>query len=192
MQVQRYVTSPACYPRVGLITESEREGGGHDKVEGKPRAVGSMDRGSVDCGEVPVSTTDVSSLHSKFNQDPNFKGINSKFVSDSLFAAGIDAVVGPIMMDSHYVRGMYNEHCLSASAKTDFTAWNDGNVITEHNPRARVWTKGSAHWHWRHTKWLTELLETEQARRTATVYWLLKFLRLYTSVLFDLASSTRV
>ena len=44
---------------------------------------------------VPVSS-EVSELHSKFTQDPNFKGIRGKFGADKLFAAGIDAIVGPM------------------------------------------------------------------------------------------------
>ena len=75
---------------------------------------------------VPVSN-EVSELHSKFTQDPNFKGIRGKFGADKLFAAGIDAIVGP--MDGRYIRAMYNEHKLAAGASKSFTAWNAGHKI---------------------------------------------------------------
>jgi len=75
---------------------------------------------------VPVSS-EVSELHSKFTQDPNFKGIRGKFGADKLFAAGIDAIVGP--MDVQYIRAMYNEHMLAAGASKSFTAWNAGHKI---------------------------------------------------------------
>ena len=190
-----------------LADKSEREGGGHDKVEGKPGAVGSTDGDTADGGEVPVSTTDVSALHSKFDQDPNFKGIRGKFGSDSLFAAGIDAVVGP--MDAQYIRGMYNEHCLSASAKADFTAWNAGNVINTTPEREWLFVVGAKGldlrtWEFvpalaepevhegmmvngRNAKWLIELIETEQARRAGLSAAEIVAVRLYTGVPSDLA-----
>lgn len=107
------------------LADKSEGGGGHDKVEGKTAVVGMTEAATT--GNVQVSTSEVSALHSKFDQDPNFKGIRGKFGSDSLFAAGIDVVVGP--MDAQYIRSMYNEHCLSASANADFTAWNAGNII---------------------------------------------------------------
>lgn len=107
------------------LADKSEGGGGHDKVEGKTAVVGMTEAATT--GNVQVSTSEVSALHSKFDQDPNFKGIRGKFGSDSLFAAGIDVVVGP--MDAQYIRSMYNEHCLSASANADSTAWNAGNII---------------------------------------------------------------
>ena len=70
---------------------------------------------------VSSSTSEVSALHSKFTQDPNFKGVRGKFGADELFAAGIDAIVGP--MDVQYIRAMYNEHCLVSGASQSFTTF---------------------------------------------------------------------
>ena len=76
---------------------------------------------------VSGSTSEVSALHSKFTQDPNFKGVRGKFAADELFAAGIDGIVGPL--DVQYIRAMFNEHCLNAEASKQFTAWNAGHEI---------------------------------------------------------------
>ena len=69
----------------------------------------------------------VSALHSKFAQDPNFTGFLGKFGNDELFAAGIEAVVGP--MDAQYVRSMYNEHNTVTGVTALFNAWNAGNIL---------------------------------------------------------------
>ena len=81
----------------------------------------------VPAHHVSGSTSEVSALHSKFTQDPNFKGVRGKFAADELFAAGIDGIVGPL--DVQYIRAMYNEHCLGAEASKQFTAWNAGHEI---------------------------------------------------------------
>ena len=82
---------------------------------------------AVPAHHVSGSTSEVSALHSKFTQDPNFKGVRGKFAADELFAAGIDGIVGPL--DVQYIRAMYNEHCLGAEASKQFTAWNAGHEI---------------------------------------------------------------
>ena len=82
---------------------------------------------AVPAHHVSGSTSEVSALHSKFTQDPNFKGVRGKFAADELFAAGIDGIVGPL--DVQYIRAMYNEHSLSAEASKQFTAWNAGHEI---------------------------------------------------------------
>jgi hypothetical protein len=69
----------------------------------------------------------VSVLHSKYAQDPNFKGVRGKFGNDKMFVGGLEAIVGP--MDVQYVRSMYNEHCMSSDADSGFTAWNAGHTI---------------------------------------------------------------
>ena len=81
----------------------------------------------VPAHHVSGSTSEVSALHSKFTQDPNFKGVRGKFAADELFAAGIDGIVGPL--DVQYIRAMYNEHSLNAEASKQFTAWNAGHEI---------------------------------------------------------------
>lgn len=98
------------------------------------QAQASVQDGSNVCAPPPVpahhvsgSTSEVSALHSKFTQDPNFKGVRGKFAADELFAAGIDGIVGPL--DVQYIRAMYNEHCLGAEASKQFTAWNAGHEI---------------------------------------------------------------
>ena len=98
------------------------------------QAQASVRDGSNVCAPPPVpahhvsgSTSEVSALHSKFTQDPNFKGVRGKFAADELFAAGIDGIVGPL--DVQYIRAMYNEHCLNAEASKQFTAWNAGHEI---------------------------------------------------------------
>ena len=74
-----------------------------------------------------VPSSAVSALHSKYTQDPNFKGVRGKFGKDKMFMDGLVAIVGP--MDIQYVRSMYNEHCMSGDARSDFTAWNAGHTI---------------------------------------------------------------
>ena len=98
------------------------------------QAQASVQDGSNVCAPPPVpahhvsgSTSEVSALHSKFTQDPNFKGVRGKFAADELFAAGIDGIVGPL--DVQYIRAMFNEHCLNAEASKQFTAWNAGHEI---------------------------------------------------------------
>jgi hypothetical protein len=98
------------------------------------QAQASVQDGSNVCAPPPVpahhvsgSTSEVSALHSKFTQDPNFKGVRGKFAADELFATGIDGIVGPL--DVQYIRAMYNEHCLNAEASKQFTAWNAGHEI---------------------------------------------------------------
>ena len=73
------------------------------------------------------SSSEVSVLHSKYTQDPNFKGVHGKFGSGRLFVDGLNSIVGP--MDVLYVRAMFNEHCVSADADLGFTAWNAGHTI---------------------------------------------------------------
>ena len=98
---------------------------------------------AVNAPDMPVrgSSNEVSELHSKFTQDPNFKGIRGKFGADTLFAAGIDAIVGP--MDVQYIRAMYNEHCLGAGASAGFTAWNAGHRIETTPEREWLFVVGS-------------------------------------------------
>ena len=98
------------------------------------QAQASVQDGSNVCAPPPVpahhvsgSTSEVSALHSKFTQDPNFQGVRGKFAADELFAAGIDGIVGPL--DVQYIRAMFNEHCLNAEASKQFTAWNAGHEI---------------------------------------------------------------
>jgi len=98
------------------------------------QAQASVQDGSNVCAPPPVpahhvsgSTSEVSALHSKFPQDPNFKGVRGKFAADELFAAGIDGIVGPL--DVQYIRAMYNEHCLNSQSSKQFTAWNAGHEI---------------------------------------------------------------
>jgi hypothetical protein len=74
-----------------------------------------------------VPSSAVSVLHSKYTQDPNFKGVRGKFGNDKMFVHGLVAIVGP--MDIQYVRSIYNEHCMSSDACSDFTAWNAGHTI---------------------------------------------------------------
>jgi len=69
----------------------------------------------------------VLALHIKFDQDPNFTGFLGKFGNDELFAAGIDAIVGP--MDAQYVRAMYNEHNTVIGVSASFNAWNAGHLF---------------------------------------------------------------
>ena len=72
-------------------------------------------------------TNEVSALHSKFLQDPDFRGFRGVFGSDELFAAGIEQVVG--RMDVQNVAAMYNEHNQVHDAQDEFTAWNAGHKI---------------------------------------------------------------
>jgi hypothetical protein len=76
---------------------------------------------AVPSHHVSGSTSEVSALHSKFTQDPNFKGVLGKFGADELFAAGIDCIVGPL--DVQYIHAMYNEHCLVSGASQSFTTF---------------------------------------------------------------------
>ena len=46
--------------------------------------------------EITQPSHEVAALHSKFCQDPNFKGIRGKFATDELFALGIDGLTGPM------------------------------------------------------------------------------------------------
>ena len=73
------------------------------------------------------SSSEVSVLHSKYTQDPKFKGVRGKFGNDRMFVDGLEGIVGP--MDIQYVRSMYNEHCLSSDADSVLTAWNAGHTI---------------------------------------------------------------
>ena len=73
------------------------------------------------------SSNEVSVLHSKYTQDPNFKGVRGKYGSDRLFVDGLESIVGP--MDVQYVRAMFNEHSVSTDAHVAFTAWNAGHTI---------------------------------------------------------------
>jgi hypothetical protein len=92
---------------------------------------------------VPGSSNEVSALHSKFTQDPNFKGVRGRFGADKLFAAGIDAIVGP--MDVQYVRAMHNEHCLVSGASQRFTTFEGLGSPMETTPeREWLFVVGSA------------------------------------------------
>ena len=89
-----------------------------------------------------ASTNEVSSLHSKFWLDPNWKtGIRGKFGSDDLFALGIDGVVGP--MDAQVVRAMFNEHNLATNAEAEFTAWNAGHKLKTNAKREWLFVVGA-------------------------------------------------
>ena len=110
---------------------------GDDKVSAAAAPTTSMTNGESSS----ASTNEVSSLHSKFCQDPHFKGIRGKFGSDELFASGIDGVVGP--MDAQYVRAMFNEHNLATNAEAEFTAWNAGHVIKTNAKREWLFVVGA-------------------------------------------------
>ena len=114
-----------------------RIAGGDDKVSAAAAPTTSMTNGE----SCSASTNEVSSLHSKFCQDPHFKGIRGKFGSDELFASGIDGVVGP--MDAQYVRAMFNEHNLATNAEAEFTAWNAGHVIKTNAKREWLFVVGA-------------------------------------------------
>jgi hypothetical protein len=114
------------------------------------QAQASVQDGSNVCAPPPVpahhvsgSTSEVSALHSKFTQDPNFKGFRGKFGADELFAAGIDGIVGP--MDVQYIRAMYNEHCLVSGASQSFTTFEGLGCPMETTPtREWLFVVGSA------------------------------------------------
>ena len=74
---------------------------------------------------VPVSN-EVSELHSKFTQDPNFKGIRGRFGADKLFAAGIDAIVGPMVVQ------VYMHVCINTHTHTHT---HEHTLIFENKPR---------------------------------------------------------
>jgi hypothetical protein len=98
---------------------------------------------AVPDSHVSGSTSEVSALHSKFTQDPNFKGFRGKFGADELFAAGIDGIVGP--MDVQYIRAMYNEHCLVSGASQSFTTFEGLGCPMETTPtREWLFVVGSA------------------------------------------------
>ena len=50
----------------------------------------------VEPEETVQPSHEVAALHSKFDQDPNFKGIRAQFGADELFTMGVDAVIGPM------------------------------------------------------------------------------------------------
>jgi hypothetical protein len=145
------------------------------------------------------SSSEVSVLHSKYTQDPNFKGVHGKFGSDRLFVDGLISIVGP--MDVQYVRAMFNEHCLSADSDLGFTAWNAGHKIntTPHDEwlfvvgkkglNVRCWTLIPAQSvplllreleSGRNAKRLAELLDTLEARAANLSPAEVVALRLYT------------
>ena len=98
---------------------------------------------AVPAHHVSGSTSEVSALHSRFTQDPNFKGFRGKFGADELFAAGIDGIVGP--MDVQYIRAMYNEHCLVSGASQSFTTFEGLGCPMETTPtREWLFVVGSA------------------------------------------------
>ena len=115
--------APAAQPAPGGTTTS-----GDASVVGAPSVTSAADGTSA-------SSNAVAALHAKFTQDPAFRGIKATFASDSLYAKGIEAVVGP--MDVQYVRAMFNEHNTVPDADASFWAWNAGNSI-ETTPR-REW-----------------------------------------------------
>jgi len=115
----------------------------HLSVPATPAAGGTAGASEV-TGSAPAlqsSSSLVSALHSKFTQDPNFKGFRGKFGTDELFAAGIDAVVGP--MDVQYLRAMFNEHCTVKDATAPFTAWNAGHIIETNADREWLFVVGA-------------------------------------------------
>jgi hypothetical protein len=73
------------------------------------------------------NSSEVSVLHSKYTQDPHFKGVRGKFGNDRMFVDGLEGIVGP--MDVQFVRSMYNEHCMSSDADSGFKAYNAGHEI---------------------------------------------------------------
>ena len=153
----------------------------------------------------PVSgTNDVSMLHGKFAQDPNFKGFQGKFGSDDLFAKGIVAVVGP--MDVQFVRAIYNEHCTGHDACAGFTAWNAGHVLQTHPRREWHYVVGREGvdlntWEFvvsmsepdvadgmmvagRNAKRLADLLQTDEARLASLLPVEVVALRLYSGPMY--------
>ena len=153
----------------------------------------------INTAQIPSS--DVSALHSKFTQDPNFRGVRGKFGTDQLFSAGIEAIVGP--MEVKWIRAMFNEHCLVANAQEVFTAWNAGNVI--HTTSTREWlfvvgTLGLDRTSWtfdlalaepvvdgmmvagRNSKRLADLMQTSDAQRAGLLIEEVVAVRLYTGM----------
>ena len=97
-------------------------------AEGEASACGAAPvTGGRGGGELAGSSNEVTALHSKFSQDPSFRGIKATFASDSLFQVGIDGIIGP--MDEQYERAMFNEHNTVADARSNFRAWNAGHVL---------------------------------------------------------------
>jgi hypothetical protein len=146
-----------------------------------------------------MASSPVSLLHSKYTQDPNFKGVRGKFGNGKMFLDGLEGIVGP--MDVQFVRSMYNEHCVSADAGSDLTAWNAGHTIKT-TPRDEwlfvVGKKGLNLRSWtfipaesvplvlralqsgRNAKRLTDLLDTLEARAANLSAAEVVALRLYT------------
>jgi hypothetical protein len=146
-----------------------------------------------------MASSAVSLLHSKYTQDPNFKGVRGKFGNGKMFADGLLDIVGP--MDVQYARSMYNEHCMSADADSGFTAWNADHTIKT-TPRDEwvfvVGKKGLNLRSWtfipaesvplvlralesgRNAKRLTDLLDTLEARAANLSAAEVVALRLYT------------
>ena len=87
---------------------------------------------SVPAVNVPAihvpGSNEVSELHSKFTQDPNFKGIRGRFGADKLFAAGIDAIVGPMVVQ------VYMHVCINTHTHTH-THEHEHALIFENKPR---------------------------------------------------------
>jgi hypothetical protein len=84
--------------------------------QGPLSAASDSNHTSVPAVNVPAihvpGSNEVSELHSKFTQDPNFKGIRGKFGADELFAAGIDAIVGPMDVQ------VYMHVCINTHTQT--------------------------------------------------------------------------
>lgn len=175
------------------------------------QAQASVQDGSNVCAPPPVpahrvsgSTSEVSALHSKFTQDPNFKGVRGKFAADDLFAAGIDGIVGPL--DVQNIRAMYNEHCLNAEASKQFTACNAGHEIKTTPEREWFFVVGrdgldKSSWTFdveraepvveegmmvegRNAKKLAALLQSPEAKRSEVTEAEIVALRLYTGPMY--------
>ena len=131
-----------------------------------------------------VPSNEVSALHSKFWQDPSFKGNHAQFATDEHFAQGIDGRVGP--MDVLPIRDMYNEHNNVPSAKAEFPMWGTGTDMTTPThewdfvvgidgidkstwtfviERAEPKVRDKMMVHGRNRKRLAELLDTDEARQ---------------------------
>jgi tetratricopeptide (TPR) repeat protein len=143
----------------------------------QPQALSSAQDGSNVGGALVVgraahgtsgSTNEVSALHSKFTQDPNFKGVRGQFGADKLFAAGISAIVGP--MDVQYIRAIYNEHCLVPGAQESFTAFQGLGCPIQTNPeREWLFVVGSACLD--RVTWTFEITAQPKVEKEMTMVW---------------------
>ena len=94
-------------------------GRGVGQAGGSPSAIAgnlSFSAATSDASSAHVScSSEMSALHRKYMNDPNFKGVCGKFGNAKLFASGIDAIVGP--MDNQFVCVMFNEDYTSPKCK---------------------------------------------------------------------------